>query len=483
MKRHLLNLLLAIPLLSHASLVIEPPAMPPPEVQQEPDQTFLEGATPGRGVIALTNADRISGRISHLDLDENLLVIQHESVREPIAIDRNALEAFEAERMPSLNLPAANWIVHLSNGDALRGNVRAIDEDTLQLDTWYGGMLSLDRTLVAGFQQQQMANTLYAGPYTDEGWQTQGNPQFLGDSIAMGNTSPAAFGRELPRYTPKFRIDIDAHWMWQANFSLRVLAEQALDQSHSSSAYLISFSGNRITLMRIQGGRGSRSFGNANLTVSPDNNQRFTLFMSLFVDAETGRFLLYQDNRPVGEWTDSQPLDIQGRHFSIMSQHSQQLTFNAIRVTEWDGRLPTDPVVRTGKEQQHTFRMQNGDILSGRLTTIQDDLAMVETTFGALQIPIERIDETRFDDQSGAATKHPSDVRIHLIDDSSVTLEVTSFSDNRIVGRSDNLGRITLPLAGVRIIEWHIPEKDPEDTPPASTTTPPQGPFHFRGLR
>ena len=444
-----------------AAMEIDPPRTPQTEEAGHPPEQ-RPAAPAGQGTVTLRNDDRISGRVLRLDRENNVLLVQHKNIREPLAIALDAVQGYQAQ-LPdaALSRPAA-WMLELSNGDHLRGNIVRLDDDTITLDTWYGGVLQVDRAMVASIVQYDLNRILLDGIGSEGDWSVaSGTARFHPDTITLSQNT--FITRQWEPYTPRVRIDFEIAWMWQTHMSLRFMGTPPAGQNMSGSCYLLNFAGNsRLVLQRMTGDRHSAQL--ANLTISPrhDENQQFNARFTILVDAAAGRIHLYHDGRPIGDWTDQAPLDVEGSSLTFVAQHSPQLELKSLRVTEWSGRLPTERLPLAADGADHVFRMQNGDLVSGQLAAIEDSIARVETSFGTLNIPTDRIEEIAFQDQTGAPDRHAHDLRLHLQDDTVITLAVSDLADRMVTGRSANFGPVQIPLAGIRAMQWHIYERQEE---------------------
>jgi hypothetical protein len=447
-----------------AELEIPSPLTPPTEDAPELQPGRPPAAPAGQGTVTLRNDDRLSGRVLRLDRENNVLLVQHKYIREPLAIALDAVQGYQAQ-LPdaALSQPSA-WMLELSNGDRLRGNIVRLDDDTITLDTWYGGVLQVDRAMVASIVQYDLHRILIDGIGGQADWTTaMGVARFHPQSITLSQNT--FITREWTPYTPRLRIDFEITWMWQTHMTLRFMGQPPVGQNITGSCYLLSFSGNsRLVLQRMTGDRQSAQLANLTITPRNDENQQFNAHFTVLVDGEAGHVHLYHDGRLLGDWADQAPLDVEGTSLTLVASHSPQLELNSLRVAEWSGRLPTERLPLAADGAVHVFRMQNGDLVSGQLVAIEDDIARVETSFGALNIPTGRIEEIAFQDQTGAPDRHAHDLRLHLQDDTVITLAVSDLADRMVSGSSANFGDIQIPLAGVRTMQWHIddPQEEPE---------------------
>lgn len=455
--------------------------IPPPPVQPTPSggdtavvaQPGAEnaGGAVGSGVLELLNADRLTGTLESMDAKAGLLSFRHQNMRDTIAISLIGVDRFNAASRPSAPVSASKWAVELTNGDLLRGDVVSLDDKKLELETWYAGRLRIDRALVRSASHMAGMGVVYEGPGNAEGWKApRGKPRFADNGVDM--SSNVMIGRELDRMPPKSRIDFELRWFAYCYFMCNFYADQPASADGNSGAYMFTLQGNsRIELNRTTPNSGQTRIGTANIQGLENDNQQYKARISIFTDLENRKVLVYVNDKPVADWTDPQPFAGKGKSITFASMQGNPMSLRGVRVSEWDGRAPSagSPAPAAGGAKGEVLSLQNGDTLSGELKTIREGKAQVGTSFGNLDIPVDRVDFITFAKNEARARRTKGDVKLTLWDESIVTLDISSLSNGSFEGKSENMESMKVPLSGVRSAQWNLYSKrkdKPEDEKP-----------------
>ena len=459
--------------------ILPPPAVEPPAAvdgagaaeSTGPDAPAPAGPA-GAGVLELLNGDRLTGVLEGMDASTGVISFRHANMREPAAIASIGLERFKAARRENAGRTPSNWAVTLTNEDLLRGDLVSLDEKSLELDTWYSGRLKIDRALVQSVAHTSAIGTIFEGPGDLQDWIVpRGKPRFSEGDIHLGNN--VIIGRELERMPPRSRIDFEVRWFAYCYFMVQFYADQPAAQDGSSGGYMFNLQGNsRIELNRITPNAGQRRIGQMNLQGLENENQQFAVRFSIYTDLEQKKILVYVNDKPAAEWTDPQAFDGKGKAISFASMQGNPLLVRNIRVSEWDGRAPDSASASSGEGAGETLSLRNGDLLSGALQSLREGTARVETSFGVLEIPADRINRIAFGKNDARARRNRGDLRLVLWDDTTVTLDVARLADGNFEGRSENMGSMRVPLSGVRSADWNLygrrkPENPVEGSPEA----------------
>ncbi len=457
--------------------VIPPPVVQPPPAGGEtvvPVEPGMEGAVaaiPGAGVIELMNGDRLTGTVESMDAATGLLSFRHESMRDPMAVALIGIDRFNASSRPADATPASNWAVELTNGDRLRGELVSLTDKTLELETWYSGRIQMDRALVRSAAHTAGVGTVYEGPGNAEGWKApRGKPRFSENTVDM--SSNVMIGRELDRMPPKSRIDFEIRWFAYCYFMCHFYADQPASMDGNSGAYMLTIQGNsRVELNRITPNSGQSRIGQANIQGLENESQQFKARITIFTDLESRKLVVYVNDKPVGDWTDPQPFTGKGKCLSFASMQGNPLSLRGVRVSEWDGRLPAAGAAApaAGGAQGEVLSLRNGDTLTGELKTIREGKAQVGTSFGNLDIPMDRVDFITFAKNDARARRTKGDARLTLWDETVVTLDLSSLTNGTFEGKSENMGSMRIPLKGVRTAQWNLYSKrknKPDDEKP-----------------
>ena len=185
-------------------------------------------AAGAEGSLRLWGGDRLTGRLEGLDVAGGAARFRHEQVRDPLAVNLEALDEFRvaAGGAAPAGRVRPTWSFELTNGDVVRGVLLALDEQALVADTVHLGRIRLERVMVRAVSQLAGGVLIYAGPGADEGWTAaRGKPQFESDSVRLpGGTF---IGRTLPHMPAKARLDLLPRAAWKPSRQSRIRSKTA----------------------------------------------------------------------------------------------------------------------------------------------------------------------------------------------------------------------------------------------------------------
>lgn len=437
-----------------AAIEIQPPAdTPAPAAGGPATERSAETAAGGAGRLEMINGDRMTGTLESMDPAAGTLVFRHPSVRDPMAVALPAVDRYTAA--PGVAAPASGpWTVELTNGDELKGEVRALAADKLELDTWYAGRVQVARPMIRALHQGGGAS-IYEGPGDDEtGWVAGRGALTLRDgALIMGNNQ--IIGRELPSMPKRARVDVELRWMAYSYIMIHLYADKPASQDGSGGAYILSFQGNqRLEMSRMTPNQGTRRLGVANLPGMESETQQFQIRFTIFCDAEKRTFAVWVNDRAAAEFQDPQAFEGTGRALTFFNMQSPQLEVRNISVRAWDGRLPNAAAAPAADADLLTLR--NGDQLSGEVKAMTDKSIQVETAFGSLEIPHDRVERLVFREGETRARRNRGDVRLTLTDGSKVTLDLQKMEAGVFEGASENVSSARIPWSGVKRAEWNL---------------------------
>ena len=119
--------------------------------------------------VRFSNNDRLAGAIDQLS--SNQLVWKSPTLEKPTA--------FFLKNVMDIALPASTpastadyeATLKLTNGDTVCGQLAAVSEQEIALDTWFAGRLHFKRLMVAGVTITAKSAFVYRGPTSLDGWQ------------------------------------------------------------------------------------------------------------------------------------------------------------------------------------------------------------------------------------------------------------------------------------------------------------------------
>ncbi|NOY75686.1 MAG: hypothetical protein GXP32_07820, partial [Kiritimatiellaeota bacterium] len=124
-------------------------------------------------------------------------------------------------------------------------------------------------------------------------------------------------------------------------------------------------------------------------------------------------------------------------------------------VAKWNGRAPGEKSDSTAKKDIIEF--VNDDKVTGKLKSMDAKLAVFETDYAPLKVPVSRIKRINFASGSrGRARRNKSDARCVYAKGGHVTLDISTIADGKILGESENFGKASLDLKAFKKVELNI---------------------------
>ena len=129
-----------------------------------------------RSVLLFKNGDKLHGTMQRFDGDGSIYWA-HPDIVDPIRIkSSNVNGVFLGQR--SVAQQGGTYVV-LTNGDTLYGKIASLDDDELMLETWYGGMMTIKRSMLSSITPGNVRNALYSGPGNIAEWQQTGTSKWI----------------------------------------------------------------------------------------------------------------------------------------------------------------------------------------------------------------------------------------------------------------------------------------------------------------
>lgn len=433
---------------------------------------------PAEAVVRFSNNDRLAGSLVSLSAD--LLVWKSPVLEKPSAFFLRKVMDLTLPSIPPDHPAAHEATLKLTNGDTVCGQLAAVTEDTVTLDTWFAGRMTFNRLMVSGVKIAGKSTFLYRGPSGLDGWQQAGSkPAWSFSRSAFRSNAAGSIARDdlLP---DACAISFDVAWKGDA-IGLKVCAFSDDPSSDgSTSGYEISFQRGSIYLRNCK----TQSFlGSTNAQALMENDRaRIEIRASL----KSGKFCLFVNDRIIEVWTDP---DIAkgkfGRCLHFVAQTASPLRISAITIAPWDGVVDRMPEVRAGmmrqfgpqglgdeskpaapadKPKEGLMELANGDSLDGEVVSIADGVIAVKTPLGDVKLPVDRIRTVALKKVDLERCKRRNgDIRAWFTDGSSIVFRLDGVGEGSLLGSSQNFGTATFQTAAFNRLEFNIHDPELED--------------------
>ncbi len=408
--------------------------------------------------LTLTSGEWVLGQCLGIAPDRGIVIWAHPLAAVPWELRSTGIREIQFGRRDELRTrPQEHAFVRLTNGDQLLGELEFIDSTQLVIRCTGVGRLRIPRGMVSEIVAASAnEEVLYEGPNDLAEWSVRGDAQRQWEvhDGALIPLNPSPIGLVVRDAGDRLKIQFTMEWQGFPSY-LNLWFFHDRPEGPSGDGYMMNImAGQRVELMRISARGGARNLGTVELSgiTRPRGQMTFTIL----ADRKSGVVALCENRQLLKEWKDTTPFEGRGTAVSFMSQGGGMVKISNIRLARWNGLLPVAREMR--KRDADTILLANGDVLSGRLEKLTNDVFVVQFAYGPaghLELPAERVAQVALAEESATrARRRKGDVRVHFWDGGTVTVQLERADATAIVGTSENFGTATWPLHLVRRIEF-----------------------------
>ena len=437
---------------------------------------LVSAADEVQSTVRFSNNDHLSGSMESLSTERLVWKSPLLEMPAPFFL-RNVLDLTLAAAQPDIRAKHEASLT-LTNGDLIRGQLAAVSDQTVELDTWFAGRMKFNRLMVADIRIAERPDFIYRGPDGLGGWQQSGDkPAWTYQNSGFHSVAAGSIARnvELP---DECSIAFDAAWRGTFGLDL-VLFSDDLASERPAAGYAMTF---RQRFVSLRSCKTQKTLGNPTNAVSLQENERARI--EVRISLKSGKVCLFVDGHFIEVWTDPEVARNgvgRGIHF-ISSQNSSPLQISRIEVRAWDGevdQLPERPLpggIRqfgvpeipdepepAPKEKPKTGRMElrNGDSIAGEVLSIIDGMITVKTPFREVKLPIGTLRSLALKPADLERCKRENgDVRGWFPDGSSLVFRLDGVGEGTLTGYSQNFGTAGFKIAAFSRIEFNIYDPD-----------------------
>ncbi|MFK7908998.1 MAG: hypothetical protein AB8F34_00190 [Akkermansiaceae bacterium] len=423
--------------------------------------------------LFLANGDSLSGLPKSVD-DAERLLFHSDSLRQTAK--------FPLSNVVSLHLdsweyrPREETITRVelqprfreNQGDTIMGSLHELTPESIKLKTWYGGVISLKRSMVSSLKIINSSPGNYHGPNSLAEWTVpKGDDSWEFSSGALVSQSSSSIGRDM-QLSEKTHVSFTAAWKNAMRFKVRLYSNDI--KSGSASAYYEVNINRSYAYLQTRGKNGAgrgRMLGGARWRQIQVNREDKLAEFDFFVDRKTGVVTLYINGAQacVLQSQSPDPIDL-GTGLEFIAEQRYPVEISDISVTPWNGTsLPgrktkleeSENSDEDGEEKApHKILLSNGDEVPGTVGKVEDGKMIVETEFTPIKIPIKRIKSLSLGDKREEPKKYRGDIRAWLHEGGFITLRLESFKDGKINGFNQATGNVSLKLDAFNRIDFLI---------------------------
>jgi hypothetical protein len=321
------------------------------------------------------------------------------------------------------------------NNDTLSGKLIELNDKVVVLNTWYGGIISVRKSMIQSLKIKNLKQPLYSGPKSSQEWQSYPESDSWNfQDRSLTSAKLCSIARNFPELTNAFHLRFHIEWEKKLNINL-LLCTKDIKPESLSSHYMLTLDSGSISLQRKNykenlGAEGLIGDYLQNQIIQ--NNQQ--CWIDVFVDRATGLISLFINDELIKEWTDQNlPYPI-GKSIHIKKQTDlDEMKISHISLTPWDTTLSNEKLLITvnsldnpkpiGNEKKMV--LSNGDIILGDIKKIEGEKIFLATRYKNLELSLEKLKfiEIKEDIRNERVLKK-GDVRAWFEDGSHITFRL-----------------------------------------------------------
>ena len=458
------------------------PAEPLITYKTIPEAQGAASKAPPSGVVRFQNGDILHGELVSIDPQKRIRW-RNTNVSQIMEFTTGEVSKLKLGQItPARAKTPHNCLVRLANNDELLGTLTSLDADRVVLQTWYAGSVTFPRKQVKSIRPTETGRYLYEGPTGLEGWtlsQTKDD-----DESAWRFSNGAFLGRRAGAIARDFKlpdkasIDVEVAWRDFLQLTLTIYTESLkvyqlgrgilggvfivpnaaipanpAPPQEGGGFYALQLNQNMAYLMTV---RKNGEIGNSPMESIPGLDQKNSAQIGLRVNKEQKTISLLVDGVLVKTWQEPQEFAGRGTCMRFVQQGQAPVSLRNIRIGEWDGTLEPPPASITNAAQDFV-QLKNQDTLTGVLQSIRDGKLSFVTSFGTLDIPLQRVVHIELATEKAAPPQRdPGGIRAYFSDRGRLTFQLDEWRDQQVSGSSPNFGKAQFDPAAFDWIEFNL---------------------------
>lgn len=434
-----------------AELVIDvDPAKVDGDKKEKPENKAVDKKVQEEDVIKFKNKDIMHGKMLSILPGKGISWKCPEVSEDILFLFRNVSKIDLGNSLASLE--GNNASILLTNDDILGGTLKSMDDKELVIETKYGGTIKVDSHMVQGiYPGEDNSGLLYSGPNDMNEWsrpEDNSNGEVAVNDGVLKLTGYSAVGRDM-KLTDLSKINFK--FETAGNSQVQVLFYSDQVRSNPRNCYALYLSSGYIYLQRYGASGRSGNLGNVSSRELRSGKGK----VSILTDKKNKKVTLLVNGAILKQWVDTD-FPGQGTFLTFVNQSQGIMKISDIEVSQWNGKMPgADSKGEDSKDDSLVFI--NGDQVTGKLIKISDNTAVFKTEYAELKVPLKRIKQikTAVGNQR-KARRNNGDVRFSFINGDKLTLKLTKLENGKIMGDSENFGKVVLSLNAFKSVEMNI---------------------------
>jgi len=335
----------------------------------------------------------------------------------------------------------------MTNGDRVLGELRALTEEDLIMESEGAGIVKLPRKIVTSISMNQGTTALLRSQFSSGSmlpWKSTGGGWALSDgelvcSYTGGRASVHAKLEQKEAVT--FVARVQGNRNYGLSCMLILFAENATSSYGGTSIYG-SISRSEFYITSYSNNSGSRTLANRSLNRSvQEGTVRFAY------DPVASEAKLWLDAAELGSATVPAKLT-NGQYVMLVANGPCRVS--DLRVLR--GVVPPSETEKAGEQEADVLDLNNRDRMSASSVTLTDGMFTVKTAFGELQIETANVSRIIFrTKEREEPRRQKGDVRVSAAG-SMLTLQLHELTAEHLIGKSECYGDVKIErgkLAGI----------------------------------
>ncbi len=434
-----------------------------------------------KSAVHFSNNDRLSGSLESLTTERLLWNSTIFEKPTPFFL-KNVIDLTLTPENPEVKA-GHEAAVTLTNGDVLRGQLGAVADDTVELDTWFAGRMKLNRLMISDIRISERPEFIYRGPTGLDGWTQSGEkPVWSYQNSGFRAESAGSIARDV-KLPDECSMAFDA--VWRGSFGLELdFFSNDLSTARPTSGYSMNF---RQRFVSLRSCKNQLNLGNAPNALALQENEKARI--EVRASLKSGKICVLVDGLTIGAWTDPNVVrNDMGRGIHFVSLNSSPVQISHIEVTAWDGEVGqvSDPQAAAGlaaagmqgeqdtdelqkpvpveKSKPGRMELRNGDNLAGEVVLIKDGMITVKTPFREVKLPIQVLRSISLKPADLERSKRENgDLRGWFADGSSIVFRLDGVKEGVLTGYSQNFGTVPFKISAFSRIEFNIYDSELEE--------------------
>ena len=424
--------------------------------------------------LRLHNGDTFRGRFLSYH-PQSGFVWQHPSIAEPLTVAPSSVATLSLDEESNAGEKAHACRVKLVNGDFVTGDLVALADGKITLDTWYAGRLTIPQASIATLMpgRESKLTAVYRGPKDQKDWTRSGGNWNFKDGIFTSTSSSSMLGRDFPDMPDQASFDFEADWVGSLSLYVNLCTDRFNSYS-SCNAYNLRIAQTYAYVYRYtmnnNVGSGRRIGNRINMNLA---GAKQSAKISIKIDKARKLVALYINGKFISKWQDT--LDFVGKKNGILftTRTSNRIQIRNISLSRWDGSLPggtgTNPVAA---KEGNMVLLQNNDALKATVEKLEGEKLHIRSSFGDIPLPMKQVNVIHMNPAKTAPVEAGT-AKVTMGYHASMSFKIKSWQDGKVQIDSPIFGMTELKEAAIERVIFRKATVAPP-TPP--TTNPPPRP-------